>query len=80
MRKSRFSEEQSLLREAEAGRKVADLRREHGFSEQTLYRWKSEYSGMDVGDVKKLRALEDENPFCLSKRFGVAKPKASDAL
>jgi putative transposase len=63
VRKSRFSEEQiiGLLKEAEAARKVADLRREHGISEATLYRWKSKYSGMEVGDAKKLRALEDEN-------------------
>jgi len=63
MRKRRFSEEEiiGLLKEAEAGRKVADVCREHGISEPTFYRWKSKYSGLDVSDAKKLRALEDEN-------------------
>ena len=63
VRKRRLSEEQiiGLLKEAEAGRKVADLCREHGISEATLYRGKSKYSGMELGDAKKLRALEDEN-------------------
>jgi putative transposase len=50
-----------LLKEAEAGRKVADVCREQGISEPTFYRWKSKYSGLEVSDAKKLRKLEDEN-------------------
>lgn len=46
MKKGRFNEEQiiGILKEQEAGRKVADLAREHGISEATIYTWKSKYA------------------------------------
>jgi putative transposase len=40
---------------------VPDLARRHGVAENTIYRWKSKFGGMDVSDAKKLRALEHEN-------------------
>ena len=63
MRKSRHSEEQiiGVLKQMEAGRKVAEVAREVGVSEATLYIWKSKYGGMEVSEARRLRALEEEN-------------------
>ena len=63
MKRSRFSEEQiiEILRTQSAGAKPADLCRQHGISEATLYNWRSRYGGLQVSDAKRLRSLEDEN-------------------
>ena len=63
MKRKRYTEEQiiSTLKEHEAGRSMIDLAREHGIAQNTLYRWKSKFGGMEVSDAKKLRELEAEN-------------------
>jgi putative transposase len=63
MRKSRFSEDQivGILKEHAAGEPTGSLCRRHGISEQTLYRWKRKYDGLEGQDLKRLKALEEEN-------------------
>lgn len=63
MKRKRFTEEQiiTILKEHEAGMRVQDLVRKYSVSEQSIYRWKSKFGGMEVSDAKRLRDLEDEN-------------------
>ena len=63
MKGKRFTEEQiiRILQEAETGLAVADICRKHNCSEQSFYRWKSKFGGMQVSEVKRLRELEREN-------------------
>ena len=63
MTRIRHTEEQiiAVLKDAQAGVIVSDLCRKHGISDATFYKWRTKYAGLEVGDVKKLRQLEDEN-------------------
>ncbi len=63
MKRKRFPVEQivAVLKQAELGMPVADLIRKVGISEQTFYRWKKQYAGMESGQVRELKQLQDEN-------------------
>ena len=63
MKRKRFTEEQiiKILQAHEAGMPLAELAREHGFAEGTIYTWKAKYGGMVVADAKRLKELESEN-------------------
>ena len=63
MKKTRFTQEQIAfaLRQAETGTRVAEVIRKMGISEQTFYRWKKQYAGMGVAELRRLKQLEEEN-------------------
>jgi putative transposase len=63
MKRKRYTEEQiiGILKEHEAGISAPELARRHGVSEQSIYRWKAKFGGMEVSDAKRLRELEEEN-------------------
>jgi putative transposase len=51
----------AILKEADAGMKVADICRKHGISEPTYYNWKSKYGGLEASELKRIKELEAEN-------------------
>ncbi|WP_323123874.1 transposase, partial [Burkholderia alba] len=51
----------AVLKQAELGMPVADVIRQVGISEQTFYRWKKQYAGMQSDQVRELKQLQDEN-------------------
>ena len=63
MKKTKYTEEKivAAVKQMEGGRATKEVARELGVSDQTLYNWKAKYGGMEVSDVKRLRALEEEN-------------------
>ena len=60
---TRYKEEQiiRILREVESGTTVAEVCRKYAVSEQTVYRWRSKYSGIETSELQRLRELEAEN-------------------
>ena len=63
MRTSRFSNEQIVLalRQAEGGTPVVDICRKLNITETTFYRWKKRFTGLDVSEVRELKAVREEN-------------------
>ena len=63
MKRKKFSVEQivSILKQANLGLPVADLIRQVGISEQTFYRWKRQYAGLESDQVREFKQLAEEN-------------------
>ena len=63
MKKSRFSPKQivGILTKFDQGKSAAELSREHGISQATLYSWRKKYGGMNASELKRLKELQEEN-------------------
>ena len=63
MKKKRFTVEQivAVLKQADLGMPVADTIRQIGISEQTFYRWKKQYAGLQSDQVREFKQLQEEN-------------------
>jgi len=61
MKRSRYTQEQSIATLKEEGRTSAELCREKGISEGSFFNWRKKYGGMEVSEAKQLKQLEEEN-------------------
>jgi putative transposase len=63
MQRKKYTEEQiiQVLKEGGAGTPVSELCRKYGMSDASYYTWKVKYAGLTVSELKRLKALEDEN-------------------
>ena len=59
----RYTEDEILkvLKEVEGGAAIASVARAHGITDQTIYRWREKYGGMESSELKELRSLQAEN-------------------
>jgi putative transposase len=78
--KQRYKEERiiAILHEAEAAPTKAEIFRQYGISEQTYYRWRQLYGGLDVSHLRRLKQLEAEN--ARLKRLVAEQMLATEAL
>ena len=63
MKGSKFTEAQKafILRQGEEGTPVAEICRKAGISQATYFNWKKRYGGLLPDEMRRLKALEDEN-------------------
>jgi len=63
MKRTRYTDEQIAfaLRQVESGTSVEEICRKMGVSEPTFYRWKKQFAGMGVAEIRRLKQLEEEN-------------------
>ena len=63
MKRKRYSVEQivAAVKQHELGVSVADIARKLGIAEQTFYRWKKQYGGLEASEVRELKQLREEN-------------------
>ena len=65
-----------MLKQSEMGMRVADVIRQIGISEQTIYRWKKQYAGLQSDQVREFQQLQDENMGLMKLLAGLALDKA----
>jgi putative transposase len=60
---TRYKEEQiiRILKEVDSGISVAEVCRKYGVADQTVYRWRNKYGGLETSELQRLRELEAEN-------------------
>jgi putative transposase len=78
--KQRKNEEEiiAILQEAASAPTKAEVCRKHGISEWTYYRWRQQYQGLSVSQVRRLKQLEQENERL--KRLVAEQALAQEAL